>query len=330
VDFTEPEKQILIAIKWISRHKQPNRQILNESKEQMFEKELVDWGDTLNSMIERNLVCEKEGILSIAEHIIGDVLPIVAEWTSKGFSEWMIKSEQSKTYSVYCERLHGKDLCQCSMMNMEQLSKLLQILSINEQNKALDLGCGIGTITEYISDITNAEITGIDIASGAIKWAQERTKEKSNRLTFDVQNLDNLVYPPKSFDTLIAIDTLYFVNDLEETMANCKQILSPGGQMGIFYTQVIEADEPKSLLLSDKTKLAQALQKQNLTYQTWDYTEDEKEHWRMSKTIAEELKVEFEKEGYLELYKSRIDESEKLLKAVNGNRISRYLYHVKT
>jgi ubiquinone/menaquinone biosynthesis C-methylase UbiE len=142
--------------------------------------------------------------------------------------------------------------------------------------------------------------------------------------------MDNLNFQNSSFDTIICIDALYFVNDLDATITGCKEILGADGQMGFFYTQVNSPDDPKNFLNAGETKLAQVLNRLKFAYQTWDYTEDERAHWRRSKEIAEDLKAEFEKEGNIELYESRIKESDKLLEVVNDNRISRYLYHVQS
>jgi ubiquinone/menaquinone biosynthesis C-methylase UbiE len=172
-------------------------------------------------------------------------------------------------------------------------------------------------------------ITGVDIAARAIERALERTEGKGDRLTFMVQNMETLSFPKESFDTIIAIDTLYFVADVAALIERCLPFMMPGGQMGLFYTQVISPDESKEILLADNTRLANALQKLKLTYQTWDYTDDERQHWKRGLEIAEALKDDFEAEGNIELYDSRIRESSKLLEAVNEDRISRYLYHVK-
>jgi hypothetical protein len=112
-------------------------------------------------------------------------------------------------------------------------------------------------------------------------------------------------------------------------VAVCKDLLKPGGQIGAFYTQVITPDEPRETLQAERTKLARALAGQRLEYRTWEFSEDERRHWRLSLKIAEALKSEFEREDNQELYEGRIKESQQLLQAVDDDRISRYLYHVQ-
>lgn len=231
--------------------------------------------------------------------------------------------------ALLCERVYGKDLCQYDLMDMEQLDRLMGVLNLNRDNKVLDLGCGIGTITEYISDLTGAHITGIDFAAGAIKRASERTKVKQNRLVFQVKNINDLDFPANAFDTIIAIDTLYFVDDLEKTIGQMKAALKPDGQMGIFFSQMIKPEDSEELLLPRGTKLARVLKKHNLDFQTQDFTESEHNLWHKTRQVLEELKSEFESEGNIDLYDSFVEEAEQVLKFVDSGRSRRYLYHVR-
>lgn len=83
-------------------------------------------------------------------------------------------------------------------------------------------------------------------------------------------------------------------------------------------------------MLPNNTKLAIALDKNNLKYDCYDFTDSDKNHWRKSKEVAEELRKEFENEGNSFICLGRKFESENWLKYVESNRNSRYLYHIKT
>lgn len=329
MEFLEAEKQVLLAIRSIIHRKEtPNPEILENMKEE-FGEELVEWTEAFESLTKKGILISVNNTYSLTAqgHIYAQQL--VKERGNQEFSKWMTTSENSQAYSTFCERVYGKDLCQLNMMTIDQLEKLLDVLDLDEQNQVLELGCGIGTITEYISDRTHATVTGIDFARGAIQRAQERTVAKRHRLAFQEGDMDHLTFPPKSFDTIIAIDTLYFVEDLEHTINTMKEIVKSGGQMGIFYSAKITPEESQERLSPEKTALAEMLQKYHLRFQTWDFTEREQEFWRESKYVAEELKSAFEAEGNLDLYKSRIRESERELEAANSGRKSRYLYHVQ-
>ncbi|NHK32842.1 MAG: class I SAM-dependent methyltransferase [Asgard group archaeon] len=256
-------------------------------------------------------------------------LEIRGKRIGKRFSDELTKVNNSPTHSLFCKRVFGKDLAQANMMDMFQLEKLLKIINLTSKNKVLDLGCGLGKISEYISDKTNAYVLGIDIASEVINLAKKRTQEKRHRLDYQIEDINNLTLPSKSFDTIIAIATLHYVIDIERTIQQLKEILKPTGQMGIFTFQyAFEKDNPDTLL-PENTKLAQILKKNNLTFRTWDFTKREIDIRQKQLLIANELKEQFQKEGNIELCKDRIEECEiDLPRLLNGEK-RRFLFHVQ-
>jgi 2-polyprenyl-3-methyl-5-hydroxy-6-metoxy-1,4-benzoquinol methylase len=247
----------------------------------------------------------------------------------KRFSDELIKINNSPTFSLFCERVFGKDLAQANMMDMFQLEKLLKVINLSSKNKVLDLGCGLGKISEYISDKINAYVLGIDIASEAINLAKKRTQEKRHRLDYQIEDINNLTLPSKSFDTIIAIATFHYVIDIERTIQQLKEILKPPGQMGIFTFQyALENDNP-DILLPENTKLAQILKRNNFTFRTWDFTKREIDIRQKQLLNANELKEQFQKEGNIELCNDRIEECEiDLPRLLNGKK-RRFLFHVQ-
>ncbi|MFH1373358.1 MAG: class I SAM-dependent methyltransferase [bacterium] len=330
IEFSQAERQLLSTLRMILKKEETaNHEALERYGKRLFDDELVDWAEAFESLSEKGLLQQRDDVYSLTSEGEAQAKEAQREQFSQGFADTLTRSELSKAYGTFCERVFGKNLCQFNMMDMEQLNKLLDVLHLDENCLVLDLGCGTGTITEYISDVTQAHLTGIDYAMGAIEQALRRTGSKRDRLSFREGDMNDLDYPSDSFDTIIAIDTLYFVDDLEVTLSHMKKILRPSGQMGLFYSQMIKPDESREVLLPEKTRLAQALKKHGLRFRVWDYTELEERLWQKGKHVAEELRSEFEAEGNLDLYRGRIQESEKLLKLVDPVRHSRFLYQVQ-
>jgi ubiquinone/menaquinone biosynthesis C-methylase UbiE len=226
----------------------------------------------------------------------------------------------------------GKDFSQHGFSDMAQLGKLLEVTALDSGSRALDLGCGNGAMAEYISDVTGAHVTGIDFIPEAIRQARERTRGKRHRLAFGVGDIGRLDLPPRSFDTLISIDTLYF-SDIDETIGRMRELLMPGGQMAVFYSHGVSPTRPiktfsRDTLPPDKTPLGRALEAHGLGYRARDFTAEDYAHAQLKKRVAEELRAELEAEGNLFLYKSRHGEAVGVMKAIEGNVHARYLYHV--
>jgi len=329
MEFTNLEKYLLGNIFILTKSGEKiTVEILEKIKDLNFD-ENSDLLPAIKNLSEKGLLLEEDGIYSISEEAKTMAVKIIKEHKEKRFSEILVKFERSEVYGSYCERLYGRNLSQLNMTPMDQLDKLLEILNLDKNSHVLDLACGVGKITEYISDTTNAKVTGVDFAAPAIQRAQKRNKDKIDHINFVVGDMNNLQFEEKSFDAIIAIDTVDFAQDLEEMIGKLKEITKNGGQMGIFYSEMSKSEEYKENLKADNTKLAKVLKKHSLNYQVYDYTEEEKSFWKKSLQLAEEMKDEFENAGKINTYESRVLESKHALTSINDGRISRHLYVVR-
>jgi cyclopropane fatty-acyl-phospholipid synthase-like methyltransferase len=117
--------------------------------------------------------------------------------------------ERSQAHHTFCERVYGRDLGQHGFADLEQLELVREVVRLRSGQCGLDIGCGNGKITEYLSDCTGAHMTGLDIIPGAIHNAQQRTTGKADRLAFVVGDINRLELPAGAYDVILSIDTLY-------------------------------------------------------------------------------------------------------------------------
>lgn len=339
-DFTEAEKQVLIAVGWLrSRYgfmagmdaaSESCRKNLEEFGELWIGKYLVDWSDAYQSLVGKGFLSVTDGEYSLTE--TGKAARKIVElanplWMYE-YNNFFDSAKKSNAHALFCERVYGKNLCQHGLADVFQLSKLLEVLRLTESDHVLDLGCGNGFITEFLQDQTQASFEGIDISEEAIEQARARTAKTNRRLTFSVGNMNQLEINPQTFGAAVSIDTLYYVDNLEETLKQLIPILKPEGQMGLFFTEWINNVEDKARLLPENTSLAVLLKKYNLRFTTLDLTEHEAAHWRKKVDVLEQLRFEFEKEGNLGLYNYRYSEAIRYADWDLSKR-SRYLYHIR-
>ncbi len=265
--------------------------------------------DHLGKLHRDGLICLQENNYALTQS--GAL--VLQQMESQFFGTWMVACEQSPAYRKLSQRVHGTDLCHFDMVTQPQLDALLELHPIYEHEHVLDMGCGIGTLTEYISDCTAALVTGIDFAPLAIERAQTRTAGKSSRLSFLVADMNALSDLTLEVDGILAFDTLYFVKDLHKTVQDMLSLLRSPGWMALFYTTHVEPDEPLQSLEPDKTPLANALNACGLSYQTHDFTRDEIELWQRMAQVSDELKPEFEAEGNLAYWQSGCSEARAML-----------------
>ena len=290
---------------------------------------LLDWTAAYPRLAEAGFIQCDDGIYHLTATGKIKAQHARTERIGKIFSDYFVRCAKSAAHATFCQRVFGKNLCQASLMDMAQLEKLLDVLDLSAENKVLDLACGIGTIAEYISDTTGAHIVGVDIAKQAITLAQERTRQKRERLEFRYGDMNNLNLAPASFDTIIAIASLHFVQDLAETIRQLVKVSSPDGQMGLFAFQYASESDSPDVLLPENTDLARALQKHSLSFQTWEFTAQEIEIRQRQVQVAQELIQAYRQEGNLDLCEDRIEECEIDLPRLKAGMKRRYLYHIQ-
>ena len=246
----------------------------------------------------------------------------------KAVGEFLASLDDSSVFSRYCVKVYGTDLGQMNRMDTFQLKTLLSRLQLTKNDHILDLGCGIGKITEYISDKTQALMTGVDFATEAIVRAQKRTATKKERLRFIEADINELLLPANSYTCIIAIDSLYgdFIDDLDDTINRLIHFLRPCGQMGILHT---EYSHDIKDLRPYSTSVALALKKLNLDFYTQEFTENEQQLLKRKISIVNEMETEFALNGQQSIHEKIVQHSEKLLSRIANGESRRFLYHIK-
>jgi ubiquinone/menaquinone biosynthesis C-methylase UbiE len=249
------------------------------------------------------------------------------ERMSKGYDNLLSRTETSKAYSAFCERVFGKDLSQFNVLDMTQLNALIAKLNLKPSEIVLDLGCGNGRITEHISDITGVRMVGLDFAAEVIAMAKRRTVDKQDRLTYVVGDMEELSFDGERFDAIISIDTLYFVDSVDAIIRKLRRLLKPTlGRLAIFYGQSRGPEEPADVLRPENTKVGVALSNNGLAYDAIDYTENSRQIWIREIAAAEELKERFAAEGNADICADRAQDAKRTLETIESGRQVRYFY----
>lgn len=245
------------------------------------------------------------------------------------YQQFYQAAHASEAHSRFCERVFGEDLCQEDQTDMACLNDQIGYLNLKPGQQVIDLGCGAGGISEYVSHRTGAIVTGIDYSAPAIETANARTENKRSQLTFLQADLNDLDLPTQSFDAAISLDTLYWVADLDQSISSIVQAIKPGGHFGIFIEQTLREGEDPELLDGDKSDVALALSKLNFAYQVHDYTNEFRKFWSGVKKVALDLSEDFKKEGNSFICQNWIREADdQYLPSLESNKTRRYLYLV--
>ena len=235
----------------------------------------------------------------------------------------------SPVHAIFCQRAFGLDLGQHGFADLAQLDALVEATELCQGQRVLDLGCGDGRITEYLSGRTGAHLTGLDYIPEAIRLARERTVAKADRLAFVVGDLNALDLPGRHFDVVLSVDTIYFSQDYTQTIVRLVETLRPGGQMAFLYSCGWEPPAAGAFdaatLAPERTPLGEALRASGLEFHSQDWTEADCRLARSRKQILEELEHQFRAEGLGFVYENRMGEAQGIAQGCDLGLHRRYL-----
>lgn len=98
--------------------------------------------------------------------------------------------------------------------------------------RTLVYGCGDGGQSFHMARNGASSVVGIDIADNSIKLAKEQAKSLglSDRISFQVMDCENLVFPDSSIDIIVAAAILHHL-DLQRAYAEMSRVLIPSGSI---------------------------------------------------------------------------------------------------
>mgnify|MGYP003776218575 CR=1 FL=1 len=242
------------------------------------------------------------------------------EMVKNEFSEKIERLTRSSAYLDYCEEVYGCRLYLFNMMDKQQIDFILDSVPLSAEDTILDLGCGPGSILNLLVEKFGCRGIGIDQLDGDIL---DRTGKAFEYIIGDIDRISDYSLKPT---VTLSIDSLYFSKDLDKLVEQLKNI--ENNKLYLFYSQYIfdETVEDKSILNSHKTKIADALNKNNIFFSTIDFSENECLLYENSIRVLQKYKKKFEEEGNLDLYEQKLKEDMIGMKLYDKNFASRYLY----
>jgi len=98
--------------------------------------------------------------------------------------------------------------------------------------KMLEVGCGNGDFSNYLSLHHKAAITGVDFSNESIKIANQK-KEHFNTITalFDVADAEKLPFEKEEFDIVISCECLEHVPHPQKMIDELYRVVKKGGQV---------------------------------------------------------------------------------------------------
>jgi SAM-dependent methyltransferase len=229
----------------------------------------------------------------------------------------------SAAYLDYCEEIYGYRMYLFNMMDKQQLDYLFNSVAISKSDTVLDLGCGPGSILDYLVKKYSCHGIGIDQINQSIV---KKCGKMISYINGDIDMLSSYNIKP---NVTLSIDSLYFSSDLDMLIRQLTSIKN--NRLYLFYSQYIfdETKKDESALHRDNTRIARALQKNGTQYKTVDYSENEYSLYEKALKVLPQYKNAFVREGNLDLYEAKLRENKSGKVLYEKGLACRYLYIVE-
>ncbi|QHG16298.1 methyltransferase domain-containing protein [Nostoc sp. ATCC 53789] len=116
---------------------------------------------------------------------------------------------------------------------IDLIEELLNWAKVEAAENILDVGCGIGGSSLYLSQKFNAKATGITLSPVQAARATERASEAnlSLRTQFQVANAQAMPFADNSFDLVWSLESGEHMPDKTKFLQECYRVLKPGGKL---------------------------------------------------------------------------------------------------
>ena len=131
----------------------------------------------------------------------------------------------------------AKSYQQLSLIQREHGKKLIDHVEIHRGHVILDLGCGTGELSAYLSELVGQDgrVVAVDPDSYRVEVARESHREVKN---LEFQEGSSASFPgmgSETYDIVFSNFVLHWIRDKEEAFKNMFQSLKPAGKIVLIY-----------------------------------------------------------------------------------------------
>lgn len=127
-----------------------------------------------------------------------------------------------------------------NIVNREMYKKTVSLISLNPNEKFLDIGYGNGHLLEMMYKKKQVDLFGIDISEDAKNMAIKRNKKanQNNHLHLCVGDVCSLPYEKETFSAVASINTIYFWTDPLKGLSQIYRTIKEGASFyNVMYTK---------------------------------------------------------------------------------------------
>jgi ubiquinone/menaquinone biosynthesis C-methylase UbiE len=112
--------------------------------------------------------------------------------------------------------------------NIEKVRTHLEQLQVETLHNALELGCGIGSVSAFLAENYQMSVIGTDFDPAQIEIAK-RTYPEKDGLRYRIEDASNLSFEDGSFDLVVSQNVFHHVPNWKEAVGAVSRAIRPGG-----------------------------------------------------------------------------------------------------
>lgn len=112
--------------------------------------------------------------------------------------------------------------------NVKKVEQYLQKLDVEKIHQVLELGCGIGAVSAYLSNEYEMEVYGTDFDPDQIEIARS-IYPQNEKLQFGIEDASNLSCDDNNFDLVISQNVFHHIPNWRNAIREVQRVLKKDG-----------------------------------------------------------------------------------------------------
>jgi ubiquinone/menaquinone biosynthesis C-methylase UbiE len=112
--------------------------------------------------------------------------------------------------------------------NIIRVRQCLEALPSDAIKDVLELGCGTGAVSAFLSETYNMKVWGTDYDHEQIQLARKRYPENAH-LTYGVEDATHLSFQDACFDLIVSQNVFHHLSQWQTAASEVARVLRPGG-----------------------------------------------------------------------------------------------------
>jgi arsenite methyltransferase len=125
--------------------------------------------------------------------------------------------------------------------------ELAELCHIREGAYVLEVGCGIGTTSSYLTKEYGCQLVAVDISDKMVERARNRAQKQGveTRIEFRVADAKQLPFETGLFDVVIDESVMPFVGDKMQALSEYVRVVKPNGYIGLNEVTWVKPPQPE-------------------------------------------------------------------------------------